>query len=73
MENLILFLLKPVNGLEPLGVKVIAAFVTAMYWWITIGTTWTILMGVPLLTLTGVMCLTNSNFRQKHDTLHMER
>ena len=52
---LILLLLKPVNGLEPVGVKVLAAFVAIMYWWITIGTTWTILMGVPLLTATGVM------------------
>ena len=52
---LILMFLKPENGLEPMGVKVLAAFVATMYWWITLGMSWTVLIGVPLLTLTGAM------------------
>ncbi len=55
---IIFFLLKllipPVNGLTPIGVTVIAAFVITVYLWITEGTSWPSLLGIMLFCLSGV-------------------
>lgn len=52
---LVALLIKPVNGLTEIGVKVLAVTIPTMYLWLTLNTHWTSIMFMGLLIMTGAM------------------
>lgn len=51
----IAFFVKPTNGLTAVGVNVLAVTVATMYMWLTCNTSWTSLLFMAMLVMTGAM------------------
>ena len=49
---------QPANGLTVVGVRTLAVMIPTLYLWLTVGTTWTSLLFMGLLVMTGAMTST---------------
>ena len=55
---IILLAVQPVNGLTVIGVRTLAVMIPTLYLWLTVGTTWTSLLFLGFLVMTGAMTST---------------